>query len=233
MDNDVRDMVISWIEERAVSAEMTDDSPHDALAIARMALSADRKPSPATSRLVESLEELVKLYDDHQLNLKLEKYQSMSPAAIAFKMLDNCTAIIVLSDVVSKHFAPYLASHGLPSEDLLEEYIDENIIFESRACALIPCLTNKSSQYVMVCYVVMVRIDKTCEILTRAKMPLTSHVKALIDNIKSRIDIVSPKLQAQYKVIELKTLAFEYGFSEFNGSDISHAIGFIRHIMSM
>lgn len=183
--------------------------------------------------LKAQLVDLVELWDKHDLRLSLADYANETPQSIAIELLDRVAAPEMLKMAVEEHFKPYAQKNDLSCDELLTEYAAEIMEgagssglagspWEARVLALVGCMSS-----------IETKIETLLEVMRRAPIPWSPELDAAVTEALSwtsvrRID----ELQEQYRLMQLKKMLLKYDIASFNVSDLSLALGLMRHILS-
>uniref|UniRef100_A0A4X2K3C8 Kinetochore associated 1 n=1 Tax=Vombatus ursinus TaxID=29139 RepID=A0A4X2K3C8_VOMUR len=171
-------ILAKWLEQAARNLELTDKAnwPENGLEVAQVFFTSENPDSLGLTsschcillkdyqnteevchlkKLVDSLQELIKLYRKYNCKLALSEFEKEDTATIVFRMLDKVFAPELIPSVLEKYVKLYMKEHYLEEEPLLLLYIKDMLeryscksaslfetSWESKAMAIIGCLSD-------------------------------------------------------------------------------------------
>ncbi|KAL1915878.1 uncharacterized protein VTP21DRAFT_6266 [Calcarisporiella thermophila] len=187
------------------------------------------------TKLARQLEDLVYLWDAHDLKVTLAEYCQSSPSQIAIELVDRIAAPEVIPEAIEKNFAPYTEKNGLPHDELLMEYCIEvmdgaakigstlfNAPWEARVLAILKYIRSFE-----------IRLDVVIELMRRTPIPWSDDVEATIQDMLSQQGLRrDEELREQYRLMRLKRMLLKYSIRSFNVSDFSLAKGLVKYLVN-
>ncbi|XP_027709298.1 kinetochore-associated protein 1 isoform X2 [Vombatus ursinus] len=233
-------ILAKWLEQAARNLELTDKAnwPENGLEVAQVFFTSENPDSLGLTsschcilldyqnteevchlkKLVDSLQELIKLYRKYNCKLALSEFEKEDTATIVFRMLDKVFAPELIPSVLEKYVKLYMKEHYLEEEPLLLLYIKDMLeryscksaslfetSWESKAMAIIGCLSDTDLIF-----------DAVLQIMYGAVVPWSTAVEQLV---KKHLEMDHPKvklLQESYKLMEMKKLVRGYGIRDAN-----------------
>ena len=196
--------------------------------------SNDDAHEPIT-KLLNALEDLVCLWDEHDLCLSLDEYENDTIMDIAMALLDRVSAPELIPAAIEKHVKPYLAHHeDLPLKSLLSEYcehvMDASIgsgnpslfeSFEARVLAVVPLIED-------------IHLESTVvlQMMRRTPIPWSNELDAQIQRcIKVTAARTHKDIVEQSNLLQLKRMMLGYSITSFNISNLGLAKRLLVHIL--
>ncbi|XP_072456688.1 kinetochore-associated protein 1 isoform X1 [Notamacropus eugenii] len=234
-------ILAKWLEQSARNLELTDKAnwPENGLEVAQVFFTSENPDSLGLTsschsillkdyqnaeevcrlrKLVNSLQELIKLYRKYNCKLALSEFEKEDTTTIVFRMLDKVFAPELIPSVLEKYVKLYVKEHNLEEEPLLLLYIKDMLercsckstslfetSWESKAMAIIRCLSDTDLIF-----------DAVLQIMYGAVVPWSTAVEQLV---KKHLEMDHPKvklLQESYKLMEMKKLLRGYGIRDAN-----------------
>ncbi|KAI8821507.1 rough deal protein C-terminal region-domain-containing protein [Fimicolochytrium jonesii] len=187
--------------------------------------------------LKQQLDDLVYLWDKHDLYISLNDYSRLSTSDIAKDLLDRVAAPELLGGAIEKHFRCYVERNNLAFDELLAEYCVDLMDGSIAAAAGSRAMADSSWQARVLCvllYVVDVDVkaDVVMELMKRTPVPWGSDVgEVFLATLKYPVMRRREELREQYRLLKLKRMLVSYGIGSFNISDKVLAKGLLPRIL--
>jgi hypothetical protein len=251
LTREVRPHFASWVERRARLVEGLQKKPHDALQLVGLLVSESvavvdkstpmqhvkqiRKHPEArpSNELHAQLDDLVHLWDKHDLQLTLAEYAQETPSSIALELLDRVGAAELIPMAIANNFMPYVEKNDLNADELLSDYAMEvmddakttdlsGAAWETRTLTLLDAIS-----------VLDIKVDLILEMMRRSPVPWSQDVDMVI---KQSLTWTSAQrveeIREQYRLMLLKKMLLRHGIKLFNVADLSMAKELLHFIVS-
>ncbi|KFV77316.1 Kinetochore-associated protein 1, partial [Dryobates pubescens] len=233
-------ILAKWLEQGARNLELTDKAnwPENGLQMAEVfftsktqseiGLTTSNQWAPLRcgdceevrrlKKLVNDLQELIKLYRKYNCRLALCDIEKENATTIVFRMFDNILAPELVPSFLEKFIKPYLCEHNLQKDELLLQYIKDLLercrtwstsvfetAWEAKAIAVIGCISDTD-----------VKFDAVLEIMHGATVPWSAAVEQLVKQHLEMNHVKVKLLQESYRLMEMKKLLRAYGIRDTN-----------------
>ncbi|NWU93456.1 KNTC1 protein, partial [Upupa epops] len=229
-----------WLEQGARNLELIDKAnwPENGLQMAEvfftsthqgeMGLTSSGQWSPLKcgdceevcrlKKLVNDLQELIKLYRKYNCRLALCDFEKENATTIVFRMFDKILAPELVPSILEKFIKPYLCEHNLQKDDLLLQYVKDLLercrtryasvfetAWEAKAIAVIGCISDTNLKF-----------DAVLQIMHGAVVPWSAAVEQLVKQHLEMNHVKVKLLQESYRLMEMKKLLRDYGIRDSN-----------------
>ncbi|NXN15800.1 KNTC1 protein, partial [Indicator maculatus] len=233
-------ILAKWLEQGARNFELTDKAnwPENGLQMAEVfftsktqgeiGLTTSNQWTPLRcgdceevrrlKKLVNDLQELIKLYRKYNCRLALCDIEKENATTIVFRMFDKILAPELIPSILEKFIKPYLCEHNLQKDELLLQYIKDLLercrtwstsvfetAWEAKAIAVIGCISDTD-----------VKFDAVLQIMHGAMVPWSAAVEQLVKQHLEMNHIKVKLLQESYRLMEMKKLLRAYGIRDTN-----------------
>ncbi|NXH17381.1 KNTC1 protein, partial [Bucco capensis] len=233
-------ILAKWLEQGARNLELTDKAnwPENGLQMAEiffasknqgeMRLSTFGQWNPvrcgdceevhSLKKLVNNLQELIKLYRKYNCRLALCDFEKENATTIVFRMFDKILAPELVPSILEKFIKPYLCEHNLQKDELLVHYIKDLLercrtrstsvfetAWEAKAIAVIGCISDTNLKF-----------DAVLQIMHGAMVPWSAAVEQLVKQHLEMNHVKVKLLQESYRLMEMKKLLRAYGIRDTN-----------------
>ncbi|NXD77163.1 KNTC1 protein, partial [Halcyon senegalensis] len=233
-------ILAKWLEQGARNLELTDKAnwPENGLQMAEvfftsknqgeMGLTTFGQWTPSRcgdceevhrlKKLVNDLQELIKLYRKYNCRLALCDFEKENATTIVFRMFDKILAPELVPSILEKFIKPYLCKHNLQKDELLLQYIKDLLercrtrsasvfetAWEAKAIAVIGCISDTDLKF-----------DAVLQIMHGAMVPWSGAVEQLVKQHLEMSHVKVKLLQESYRLMEMKKLLRAYGIRDTN-----------------
>uniref|UniRef100_A0A8C8A3Z4 Kinetochore associated 1 n=1 Tax=Otus sunia TaxID=257818 RepID=A0A8C8A3Z4_9STRI len=233
-------ILAKWLEQGARNLELTDKAnwPENGLQMAEvfftsknqgeMGLTSFNQWTPLRcgdceevhrlKKLVNDLQELIKLYRKYNCRLALCDFEKENANTIVFRMFDKILAPELVPSILEKFIKPYLCEHNLQKDELLLQYIKDLLercrtrstsvfetAWEAKAIAVIDCISDTDLKF-----------DAVLQIMHGAMVPWSAAVEQLVKQHLEMNHVKVKLLQESYRLMEMKKLLRAYGIRDTN-----------------
>ncbi|XP_064025112.1 kinetochore-associated protein 1 [Pogoniulus pusillus] len=232
-------ILAKWLEQGARNLELTDKAnwPENGLQMAEVfftsksphemglttcnqwvPLRCDCEEVCRLKKLVNDLQQLIKLYRKYNCRLALCDIEKENATTIVFRMFDKVLAPELVPSVLEKFIKPYLCEHNLQKDELLLQYIKDLLercrtwstsvfetAWEAKAIAVIGCISDTD-----------VKFDAVLQIMHGVMVPWSAAVEQLVKQHLEMNHVKVKLLQESYQLMEMKKLLRAYGIRDTN-----------------
>ncbi|KFP72496.1 Kinetochore-associated protein 1, partial [Apaloderma vittatum] len=233
-------ILAKWLEQAARNLELTDKAnwPENGLQMAEVFFTSKNQGEMGLTtfgqwtplrcgdcedvrrlrKLVNDLQQLIKLYRKHNCRLALCDFEKENATTIVFRMFDKILAPELVPSILEKFIKPYLCEHNLPKDELLLQYIKDLLercrtrstsvfetAWEAKAIAVIGCISDTGLKF-----------DAVLQIMHGAVVPWSAAVEQLVKQHLEMNHVKVKLLQESYRLMEMKKLLRAYGIRDTN-----------------
>ncbi|XP_061200582.1 kinetochore-associated protein 1 [Neopsephotus bourkii] len=233
-------ILAKWLEQGARNLELTDKAnwPENGLQMAEVFFTSrnqgemgltisghwtvlryvDCEEVHRLKKLVNDLQELIKLYRKYNCRLALSDFEKENATTIVFRMFDKILAPELVPSILEKFIKPYLCEHNLQKDELLLQYIKDLLercrtrstsvfetAWEAKAIAVIGCISDTDLKF-----------DAVLQIMHGAMVPWSAAVEQLVKQHLEMNHVKVKLLQESYRLMEMKKLLRAYGIRDTN-----------------
>uniref|UniRef100_A0A663MMH6 Kinetochore associated 1 n=1 Tax=Athene cunicularia TaxID=194338 RepID=A0A663MMH6_ATHCN len=233
-------ILAKWLEQGARNLELTDKAnwPENGLQMAEVFFTSrnqgeigltsfnqwtplrcgDCEEVRRLKKLVNDLQELIKLYRKYNCRLALCDFEKENANTIVFRMFDKILAPELVASILEKFIKPYLCEHNLQKDELLLQYIKDLLercrtrstsvfetAWEAKAIAVIDCISDTDLKF-----------DAVLQIMHGAMVPWSAAVEQLVKQHLEMNHVKVKLLQESYRLMEMKKLLRAYGIRDTN-----------------
>lgn len=193
----------------------------------------DSQANPVSSlaKLIENLNELMKLKVSYQCKLPLAEFTNKTPTEIMFKMLDCVMVVSLIPNVINNQIAQYGLQHGFCVDEVLVMYINKkrkqvfssgtsNTLHEDRFVEITNCIKGRSK-----------RMEAILLLMSWASVPWCSSVNEMVNTAMLQ-DPSNSQLIMGYHLMEMKKMLKVYGIRNVELSCDLHMKNVVRYILT-
>lgn len=229
-----KQIVISWIEERVTSLEVTEKAawPGNGLELAQLVLRGNQQSLASATgahfahmlretrcseacleglkELVHCLTELQTLHSKYKCYLTLDQFRKETTESISYRMVERVAAPELVPRTITNCITPYAKDHKLEVDDLLLKYIKDLLSSASL------CTTYEASWEAKAITVIRCMKDLTCQceaiyaLMQKALVPWSRAMEQLVQYGLGLKHPLVAQLEERYKVTELRDMFIKY-----------------------